>query len=800
MEKMKKIVLEKSILLTLLVTSGVFVGGTYVFAEEPSENFILGEFVVTASRVATNKADTPANISVITKESIADNNYSDAAEAISKVPGVNVLGSGAKGTSMGQDKILINGDERVLVLIDGRRVNLGSSGNYSADWLPPVNAIERIEVLKGAGSALYGTDAVGGVINVITKKGSELDSHVTLRAATGSWNTEQYGISAGGATENGLVIFVSASKDRRGNYRYKDIDGDVKKMPNSGFNTEGFNLKLDQQVGRDNRVTMQFEHLNTEGGAPFGYYGITTTDKHKRLNNNLSMRYDWEESTYNSGYMQIYRNHHHAQFLSPDKDNKSDFIDSTWGVDLQQSFKLSEKNNLITGISYYKTEVNNDVMFDGKKEIDNQAIFLEDRWKFADSWQLNTGLRFDHHSTYGSELTRGTSVYDFTVMGNDQIVEKYLSNEQIRPYVSNLNRMEIGNIKSTASDGISSPVDWSKFRKQIVQHLPQDVVDPATQEDGMYSFGSDQPAALNLLGLIDTGSSSPYLLPVSSYNRLLDAAGEKQISLGNNEVVYYLNPDFLGNAQDETVTLLNQIAADAQANNEALLSINERPFYLVPSVPMKGLTADENIKIITALIVSDEIYSEFVNSDTCMVYWNFCIPNELVETKGLMLPIMEARDLLKPSGLYYESYLNNFGRQLFYVISGSYTTLYMGFMFLIIACALLALQFLTQMQTTKSRYLTLSILGARREQIKRSINQQVLWYFLLPLILACISGAVGIYAMQLYLYSGAAHLEQSYPLLIAMAVIVVLVMVIYGVAVARTANREIGKLNYKPNS
>lgn len=98
------------------------------------------------------------------------------------------------------------------------------------------------------------------------------------------------------------------------------------------------------------------------------------------------------------------------------------------------------------------------------------------------------------------------------------------------------------------------------------------------------------------------------------------------------------------------------------------------------------------------------------------------------------------------------------------------------------------------------RNLTLSILGARREQIKRSINQQVLWYFLLPLILACISGAVGIYAMQLYLYSGAAHLEQSYPLLIAMAVIVVLVMVIYGVAVARTANREIGKLNYKPNS
>lgn len=68
MEQMKKIILEKSTLLTLLVTSSVFMGGTCVFAEEPVERFTLGEFVVTASRVATNKSDTPANISVITKE------------------------------------------------------------------------------------------------------------------------------------------------------------------------------------------------------------------------------------------------------------------------------------------------------------------------------------------------------------------------------------------------------------------------------------------------------------------------------------------------------------------------------------------------------------------------------------------------------------------------------------------------------------------------------------------------------------------------------------------------------------
>ena len=70
--------------------------------------------------------------------------------------------------------------------------------------------------------------------------------------------------------------------------------------------------------------------------------------------------------------------------------------------------------------------------------------------------------------SYGSELTRGTSVYDFTVMGNDETVEQYLSNEQMQPYVSDLNRMEIGNIKSDTSDRINSPVDYSEFRKKIV--------------------------------------------------------------------------------------------------------------------------------------------------------------------------------------------------------------------------------------------------------------------------------------------------------------------------------------------
>lgn len=361
--------------------------------------------VITASRVPTQKVDTPADISVITKEEIADQNYANVSDALRAIPGVNVLGSGAKGSSMGQDKILLNGDERVLVLVDGRRMNLGSSGNSSADWLPPVNAIERIEVLKGGGSALYGTDAVGGVINVIMKKGSDIGNHVTVKAAGGSWNAEQYAISASGSTDSGLGLIVSATKERRGEYKFKNANGKSQLLKNSGYDDTGVIVKLDQKVGEDNRIGVNFEHINADGGSPFGYSGFGNTDSHKRISNNVALRYNWNESSDERGYVQVYKNHQHAHFRSPVASRQSNFTDSTIGIEAQQNFKFSDTDEMTAGLEYYKTTVDNNALYTGKRDINNKAIFAENRWEFAPTWQLNAGLRYDHHSKYGSEVT-----------------------------------------------------------------------------------------------------------------------------------------------------------------------------------------------------------------------------------------------------------------------------------------------------------------------------------------------------------------------------------------------------------
>lgn len=396
--------------------------------------------------------------------------------------------------------------------------------------------------------------------------------------------------------------------------------------------------------------------------------------------------------------------------------------------------------------------------------------------------------------SYQNTLTRGASIYDFTVTGEEQVIEQYLSSEQMKTYVSNLNRMETGNMKRPVTEGIGSYMDWSKLREQFVLHLPSGVKDPAVQEAVCYEISPDNPASLNLLGIIDTGGNAPYLLPLSAYNRLLEAAGENTLVFEDDEAALYLNPDFFGAAQEDAVSMLDEIITDAKTESEALISIEGKPFNLVDSVPMKGLTADVNVRIVTALIVPDEVFSKYVNPDSYIVYWSFCIPKKLLKTEGLMKSIMEAGHLLKPSGLVYESYLNNFGRQLFYVISGSYTTLYMGFMLLIIACALLALQFLTQMKDAKKRYLTLSTLGTRRSQMKKSMHRQVAAHFMLPLLLAVISGSVGICAMQKYLHPAANSFGQSFPFMILMAGIVILVLAVYAIAVARTADHEIGKL------
>ncbi|MCJ7840896.1 ABC transporter permease [Lederbergia sp. NSJ-179] len=401
-------------------------------------------------------------------------------------------------------------------------------------------------------------------------------------------------------------------------------------------------------------------------------------------------------------------------------------------------------------------------------------------------------------------LTRDSSLYDFTVEGDDQKVEQFLTSEKMAPYVEDLNFLKIGRMNYRAERGEDdlplSLVDWSKLREQIIMALPSDYKEQILSGEMQgYTISSENPEALNLLGVLEIDATAPYLIPESSYNGLLEAIGEKPLNLHADEIALYFNPDFMPMDNLDRMPVLDHILEKAEKEGQNLMSIHDQEMFIRPSIPKRGLVADRSVEITSAFIVPDPMFEQLLDTETYASYWNFRIPQKLQDEQGLMKPMMEARDLLKTSGFQFESYLQNFGRKLFYVVAGSYTTLYMGFLFLINACTVLALQFLTQMKQTGGRYVTLSMLGAKRHQMKKSVHRQVLLTFLLPMSLACVSGAIGIWAMISNVIIDIEDNALLYPIAFSFACMVVLIFAIYGVAVARSADHEIDKLRWKPN-
>ncbi|EIU0799888.1 TonB-dependent receptor [Campylobacter jejuni] len=161
---MKNIKFKKS-LLCFLILSGALL--------KAEEKYQLNDVVVSASGFEQDLVDAPASISIITKEELEKKPIKDIGEAIGDIPGVDVT---MNKTGTYDFSIRGFGSSYTLVLIDGKRQSVangfydnGFSGSESG-YLPPLSMIERIEVIRGPASTLYGSDAVGGVINIITKK------------------------------------------------------------------------------------------------------------------------------------------------------------------------------------------------------------------------------------------------------------------------------------------------------------------------------------------------------------------------------------------------------------------------------------------------------------------------------------------------------------------------------------------------------------------------------------------------------------------------------------------------------
>lgn len=161
-----------------------------------------------------------------------------------------------------------------------------------------------------------------------------------------------------------------------------------------------------------------------------------------------------------------------------------------------------------------------------------------------------------------------------------------------------------------------------------------------------------------------------------------------------------------------------------------------------------------------------------------------------------MQAISQMNGLLDQTGLQYESYLQNMGRQLFYVVAASYTTLYLAIIFLIIANTVLAVQFLMQQQKTGKRYRTLIHLGSTYRMLCQSARRQIRWYFGLPVGIAAVSSVFGMRSLFTGILPSGLGEQLGALIVIALAVILVLCVVecIYILAVMRLSDRHISEM------
>lgn len=387
--------LRNAVMVSLLAGTTVVWGGT-VFAQEDLQEFALDDMVVTATRTESKMVDVPVNATVISAEKIADRHYLDVADALKDVPGATVIDSGE---GADEKKIILNGDERVLVLVNGRRVNFDvgtmSRASYDLNQIPDVSLIERIEVVKGHGGALYGSDAVGGVVNIITKK---MD-HSYGKVSMGFGSQQARDAKAMYTIKEGKTgVMVAASKYKQGYYKYKDVaDNSTKRWPgDTKFENEKVSLKLAQELTETSNLEFGYDFSKYSG---ISQYSVTSPGPSliDKKTNNIYMKYDWLMNDTDQGYLQVYRNKY-------EYDNFGKIDEKVTGFEAQQAISTAENNKLVVGASYRSSHVNA-VTGSYNDKINNKALFVSDQWEFAPRWTLDAGVRYDKHSTAGSKTT-----------------------------------------------------------------------------------------------------------------------------------------------------------------------------------------------------------------------------------------------------------------------------------------------------------------------------------------------------------------------------------------------------------
>ena len=350
---------------------------------------------------------------------------------------------------------------------------------------------------------------------------------------------------------------------------------------------------------------------------------------------------------------------------------------------------------------------------------------------------------------------------DFTFVGEEQEVKGELEKVGVMELFSDFYQMEISALYTF--DGEHT------FEKTELMNAVQNL-----------KPSDEREILINNIGYLD----SLYLIKLSSYNQLLKSAGKKPLKLEKNEVIFYEDPR-TGQKLIETMQEALKTGVHLQIDNQ--------DYRVKEKIMSYDVVTDDKITLMNALIVEDSVFEMLGDKGNTQSYWNAVLKSEVLENGGIIQGISKINKTLANTGLEYESYIENIGRHLFYIVSESYLFIYLGVIFLIIANTAIGTQFLMYQGKTGKRYQTLFALGADFAKTARSGRRQVFWYFILPVGVAVISSFFGIIAMARGFLSSYFESQQSNMIITGFVVIFLICVVewIYIVTVMKNSDRNI---------
>ena len=377
----------------------------------------LPPVVVTATRTEVPLNQLTTSLTVITNEELRERQSELVSEVLRDVAGINVIQTGSMGAAT---SVFIRGStsNQVLVLVDGVEINSTTTGAYDFANLT-TESIERIEVLRGAGGTLYGSQAIGGVINIITKRGQgPLDVGVSLQGGNG-WTNRQVATLRGGVGKLGYAFSVG----HIGSQGFRSVNDDYRNLSTSA--------RLDYQLTQDASLKGIFHYINSDTGLFNNNNFASTPDPNARQATTQYVgKLEWEQKIRANWDYRI------SGSIFKEHDKFSDDVDSCvfFGFpcdsrsrdffrpkivsgEFQTNYRLEDWSTSTFGVQYNRRSASTNGGID--EAIGNVGYYLQQQFQFLDrSLVIIPGIRLDDNQQFGTAWTPSFSAaYLFKEIG-----------------------------------------------------------------------------------------------------------------------------------------------------------------------------------------------------------------------------------------------------------------------------------------------------------------------------------------------------------------------------------------------